>query len=111
MLRSVGGLHVGAGIGALWFLLQWLVSRGRWVGTGDIRLGALLGVFLGMPLTLAALFLAYITGSVWAVALLARRKVKFGSTIPFGAFLAFAGIVVFIFGPAVVTWYQALIGW
>jgi leader peptidase (prepilin peptidase)/N-methyltransferase len=111
MLRSLGGLLVGAGIGALWFAVQWLVSRGRWVGTGDIRLGALLGVFLGMPFTLVALFLAYITGSLWAVILLARRKVKFGGSIPFGAFLALAGILTFIFGPAVVSWYQRAIGW
>lgn len=111
MLRSVGGLLVGAVIGGLWFWVQWLVSRGRWVGTGDIRLGALLGVFLGMPLTLVALFVAYITGSIWAVVLLVRRKVRFGSAIPFGAFLAFAGILTFIFGPAVVSWYQRAIGW
>ncbi|MEK7518695.1 MAG: prepilin peptidase, partial [Patescibacteria group bacterium] len=87
-----------------------VVSRGKWVGTGDIRLGALLGVFLGMPLALVALFLAYITGSIWAVALLARRKVKFSSAIPFGAFLALAGVIAFIFGPAVVSWYQQFIG-
>lgn len=111
MLRTFGGLLLGAGIGALWFWLQWFVSRGRWVGTGDIRLGALLGVFLGMPLTLVALFLAYITGSAWAVVLLARRKVRFGGSIPFGAFLAIAGILTFIFGPGMVSWYQRVIGW
>jgi prepilin signal peptidase PulO-like enzyme (type II secretory pathway) len=111
MFRSLGGLLLGAAIGALWFWLQWLVSRGKWVGTGDIRLGALLGVFLGMPHTLLALFLAYITGSLWAGVLLARHKVRFGGSIPFGAFLAFAAIVIFIFGPAVVSWYQRVIGW
>lgn len=111
MLRSLGGLLLGAVIGSLWFWLQWLVSRGKWVGTGDIRLGALLGVFLGLPLTLVALFLAYITGSIWAVILLARRKVRLKSSIPFGAFLALAGIITFIFGPAVVSWYQRAIGW
>ncbi|MEK7639823.1 MAG: prepilin peptidase [Patescibacteria group bacterium] len=110
MLRSLCGLVIGAIIGVLWFWLQWVVSRGKWVGTGDIRLGALLGVFLGMPLALVALFLAYITGSIWAVALLARRKVKFSSAIPFGAFLALAGVIAFIFGPAVVSWYQQFIG-
>lgn len=110
ILRSIGGLLIGAAIGALWFWLQWVVSRGKWVGTGDIRLGALLGVFLGMPLTMVALFLAYITGSIWAVVLLARRKVRFGSAIPFGAFLALAGVVTFIFGPAMVSWYQQFIG-
>jgi len=111
MFRSLGGLLVGAAVGALWFWLQWVVSRGKWVGTGDIRLGALLGVFLGMPHTLLALFLAYMTGSLWAVVLLLRRKVRFGGIIPFGAFLAFAGIITFIFGPAVVSWYQRVIGW
>ncbi len=97
-------------IGAGWFWLQWVVSRGKWVGSGDIRIGAILGVFLGLPLVAVALFASYMSGSLWAAVLLARGKVKMKSQLPFGVFLGAAGILAYIFGPSVVSWYQGLIG-
>ncbi len=102
---------LAAGIGAAWFAVQWVVSRGRWVGTGDIRLGALMGLYLGMPHTIIALFLAYVIGSAWAVVLLVRKRVTLKSAIPFGTFLAAASILCFLFRPAVVSWYQRTLGW
>lgn len=97
-------------IGAGWFWLQWFFSRGKWVGSGDIRLGALLGAFLGFPVVVLALFAAYLSGSIWAGYLLARGKVKLKSQLPFGVFLGAAGIAAYLFGPSVVNWYQQLIG-
>lgn len=97
-------------IGAGWFWLQWAVSKGRWVGSGDIRIGAILGAFLGLPLVAVALFASYMGGSVWAAILLARGKVKMKSQLPFGVFLGAAGILAYVFGPSVVSWYQGLIG-
>jgi leader peptidase (prepilin peptidase)/N-methyltransferase len=107
---AIASLVLAVAIGAGWFWLQWYFSRGRWVGSGDIRIGALLGAYLGFPVVLLALFVSYISGSVWAAYLLARGKVKLKSQLPFGVFLGAAGIVAFIFGPAVVDWYQNMIG-
>ncbi|RJO59515.1 prepilin peptidase [Candidatus Parcubacteria bacterium] len=103
-------LILGGIFGATWFWLQWLISKGKWVGSGDIRLGALLGVFLGLGSALLAIFSAYIIGSLWAIQLLIRGKVRLKSQLPFGIFLGILGIVCFIFGPEVVSWYRELIG-
>lgn len=111
VLRELGFLLLAAALGAGWFAAQWAVSKGRWVGSGDIRLGALMGLFLGLPYTLLALFLAYLVGSVWAVALLLRGRVTLKTAIPFGSFLAAASILSFLFGPAMVSWYQRALGW
>ncbi len=111
MLRELGTIVLAAAAGAGWFAAQWAVSKGRWVGSGDIRLGALMGIFLGLPYTLAALFVAYVVGSVWAVVLLLRGRVTFKTAIPFGSFLAFASVLTFLFGPSVVSWYQRALGW
>lgn len=103
-------LVIAIAIGAGWFWLQWFFSRGRWVGSGDIRIGAILGAYLGLPVVGLALFASYMSGSVWAAYLLARGKVRLKSQLPFGVFLGAAGIAAFIFGPAVVSWYQNMIG-
>src|SRR3989338_4451208 len=52
------------------FALQFLLSKGKWVGGGDIRLGFLIGVMLSLPGSLDALFSAYIIGALVSVALL-----------------------------------------
>lgn len=84
--------------GAGFFLAQYLLSRGAWVGGGDIRLGALMGVMLGWPGILLALFIAYIVGAIIALALLALKLKTRKSEIPFGPFLAGATFAVLLYG-------------
>jgi prepilin signal peptidase PulO-like enzyme (type II secretory pathway) len=102
-------LLLGVVLGAGWFGLQWFVSKGKWVGSGDIRIGAILGIFLGLTQTAIALFGAYILGTLWAIYLLLTKKAKFSSQIPFGVFLGIIGILTFLFGSNVVEWYQGLL--
>jgi len=79
------------------FYLQHLISRGRWVGGGDIGMGLFLGAALGAWYGLWALGLAYVLGALAAVILLATKKMTLKSAMPFGPFLAIAGWVVLIF--------------
>lgn len=88
---------LGGAIGAGFFFLQWAVSRGRWVGSGDIRLGALSGVLLGWKGLLAALLVAYVSGAVVSLFLLATKRVTMKSKVPFGPFLAGATILMLVF--------------
>lgn len=107
--RTWLSLILGVVLGAGWFGLQWLVSKGKWVGSGDIRIGAILGIFLGFAQTALALFGAYILGTIWAVYLLLTKKAKFSSQIPFGVFLGITGILTFLFGANVIEWYKGLL--
>lgn len=71
------------------FGAQWLLSRGRWVGSGDIILGAGIGALTGTWwLTLAALAFAYIIGAVVASVLLLTGQKSRNDHIAFGPFLA-----------------------
>lgn len=103
--RPVLDLLLGAVIGAGLFALQFVLSRGRWIGGGDIRLGAVLGFALGWKLTLVALVLSYLSGSVVAIWLLLRRRREWGSVVPFGTFLSLSGVVCFLWGEAILGWY------
>lgn len=99
-------LLIGLVVGAGFFLVQYLVSRGQWVGGGDIRLGALMGVLLGWPVVSLGLFFAYVSGgAIGAVLLLTRRK-QWGSHIPFGTFLSIATWAMLLFGYQLIHWYM-----
>ena len=95
-------------IGGGFFLLQYATSKGKWVGGGDIRLGFLMGVILGFPSVVTALFIAYVLGSIISILLLLGRQKHWGDKIPFGTFLALATIITMLYGDILVKWYLSL---
>lgn len=95
------GIIAGAGL----FVLLVLVSRGKWMGVGDIEIGALLGLWLGYPSILVALFLAFMTGSIYGVYLIQTQKAKMKTAVAFAPFLVIGGIVTLYFGKIVLKWY------
>lgn len=103
-------LLLGAGAGGIWFLWQFLVSRGRWVGGGDIRLGLLMGALLGWPQILLALMVAYIGGSILALGLIVTGKKTFKSRLPFATILLPSALIVFLWGDNLWRWYLGLLG-
>ncbi len=101
-------LLIGASIGGGLYALLWIISRGTWVGSGDIRLGVLLGAMLGWPLALVALEVAYLVGGAIAFALLLSGQKKLGSKLPMGTFLTFGIFITLLYGPALVSWWMGL---
>ncbi len=90
-------------LGIAFFGIQWIVSRGRWTGSGDILLAAGIGALLAdTGLLLVALGIAYVTGAVYAVWLLARRRAHGDTAVPFGPFLAFGAIIAVFCGTDIV---------
>jgi leader peptidase (prepilin peptidase)/N-methyltransferase len=100
---------LGAIIGGGFFLIQYLVSRGRWIGGGDIRLGVMMGLMLGWPRLLAALFLAYFLGAVIGIILIAFGRKKMKSYLAFGPFLTLFTLVALIYGDFLIEWYLNLL--
>lgn len=101
-------LVVGGLIGGFFFLLQYALSRGVWVGGGDVRFGVLMGVLLGWERTVAALVIAYMVGSLVAVVLLAKRRLTMKSMVPFGTFLSVATVLCLLYGYEFIDWYWQL---
>ena len=95
-------------IGAGFFLLQFIVSQGKWIGGGDIRLGLLMGLALGWPQVLVAMMLAYLLGAVCGVGLMLTGKKQLSSKLPFGTFLSVATIICLFFGQQLLIWYLGL---
>ncbi len=103
-------LLLAAAVGGGFFLVQYVVSRGRWIGGGDIRIGAMMGMMLGFPQVLLALFAAYVLGALAAIGLLAAGKAKWSGRMAFGTFLSVATIAVLFFGRPALGWYASLLG-
>lgn len=86
----------GLGSGALAFL--WLITRGRGLGLGDVKLMLPLGALFGPTNTLILLFLAFITGGIIGTSLLITGRANMKTPIPFGPFLT-AVAILFILIP------------
>jgi prepilin signal peptidase PulO-like enzyme (type II secretory pathway) len=72
------------------------VSKGKWMGLGDVKLAAFLG-FLNGSLTFLVLFFASWAGAVIGLVILAAGKGTLKSKLPFGSLLGVASITVLIF--------------
>ena len=94
--------------GAL-LLLVWglyrIVRRRHGLGLGDVKLLAMIAAFMGLPLALFAYFMGVLAAALFAIVLLARRKARGSDRIPFGSFLAAAGILAVFVGKPAITWY------
>lgn len=105
-----GNLLLAGLLGGGFFWLQYVMSHGRWIGGGDIRLGAYLGVLLGWPQVVTALFIAYVGGSLVSVALLIWQRKGLKDKVPFGTFLTVAAFIALLYGDKLVNWYWSLFG-
>lgn len=86
-------------IGGGFFGAQWLLSRGRWIGSGDVFLGAALGVLLGTwQCILLALWFAYVLGLAVVAALLPFRRLTADMRMPFGPFIVAGGVIALLAG-------------
>ncbi|MFH1433707.1 MAG: prepilin peptidase [Candidatus Uhrbacteria bacterium] len=99
----VGAISIGG-----FFYLQHVLSKGKWIGGGDIRMGLVMGAMLGLVNGLAALFVAYVFGALIGFTLIILGKAKLHTQIPFGTFLAVATVLMLIFGDVAVGWYLSL---
>ncbi|HEX9664820.1 MAG TPA: prepilin peptidase [Patescibacteria group bacterium] len=99
---------IAAVVAGGFFLVQFLISQGQWLGGGDIRLGVLMGVVLGWPLVLVGLFWGYVLGAIVGLILINFNKKTFKSQVPFGTFLTVATFVTIYWGEWILKWYMGL---
>lgn len=107
----------GALASAIWSVLIlggiyaviYMISRGRWIGFGDVKLGIGLGLLLAdWQLAFMALFFANFIGCLIVLPMMALHKLKPTSRVPFGPLLITGMIIAMLFGQYVLTWYLGL---
>jgi len=107
-VNALLGAAIGAGIlyglGELWYRLRGVEA----MGLGDVKMMAMVGVFLGPKLTMLTLLLGSLAGSLLGslFILLARKDTKY--ELPFGSFLGVAALVALFWGETLVELYMGL---
>lgn len=101
-----------AGYLSLWsvYWLFKLVTGKEGMGHGDFKLLAALGAWLGWQLLPAVILMSSVVGAVVGIALMVFRKHGREVPIPFGPYLAAAGLLGLWFGPQIKTFWFAFLG-
>jgi leader peptidase (prepilin peptidase)/N-methyltransferase len=98
-------IGAAAGYLVLWgvYWVYRLVTGKEGIGYGDFKLLAALGAWLGWTMLPLIVLLSSLVGAVVGVTLILLRRHQRGMPIPFGPFLAMAGVVALLYGPAILA--------
>lgn len=93
-------------LGALFFLLQYLLTNKKGVGEGDIWFGLFLGIaFPSAAQLILVLLISYCLGSLVALGLVFAAKKELKSKIALGPFLALGAALTLLYGEPLIDWY------
>lgn len=99
---ALGSVGILSGI----YLVLYLISKGSWIGFGDIKLGLGLGLLLAdWRAAFIALFLANFIGCLIVIPGLATKKLQRTSRVPFGPLLIVGMILSFFISPWIIEHY------
>lgn len=83
------------------------LSKGKWIGGGDVKLGLLIGLLIADGVSaFLVLFIASLIGTITIIPGMISRKLNTNSQVPFGPFLIVATVIVKLFGASLITWYK-----
>lgn len=100
---------IGLAVVVLIYTALWFFSKGKWLGAGDIRIAAVMGLFLAPTQLIVGLFAAYLVGAVYGVYVLRKAKNKKGVKVPFGPFLIIGFYVGLLWGQQIADWYLSFL--
>ncbi|MBI3420798.1 MAG: prepilin peptidase [Candidatus Sungbacteria bacterium] len=96
VLSPVFWYDMGAAVGCMAILgIMWLLSQGRWMGFGDVKLIFATSLLAGFPASVSAFFFSFWLGGIVSVVLLALGRKRMGSAIPFGPFILTGGVLAY----------------
>lgn len=102
---SLTGQLIGLAVVVALYTALWFFSKGRWLGAGDIRIAAVMGLFLVPAQLIVGLFSAYLIGAIYGVYVLRKAKNKKGIKVPFGPFLIIGFYIGLLWGAQIANWY------
>ncbi len=104
-------MGAAAGYLSLWSV-YWgfkLATGKEGMGYGDFKLFAALGAWFGWQALVPIILMASVIGAIVGIAMKLTSGLREGGYVPFGPFLAGAGLTALVFGPQAVM--QHLLGW
>lgn len=103
----LGAVISGGGMFLLIYLIE-LVVKKEVMGGGDIKLFAMIGLFLGVQGGLLTILLSIYVGAIYGIGIILDSKIKkkeYNSVIPYGPFISVGAIIVILYGDNIINWY------
>ena len=108
ILRAVlAGLAFGGGLLLLSLIMDKVLKRES-LGGGDVKLFAVVGLYLGFVGTLFCMMLSCVLGLLFAA--IRNRGGEQGKAIPFGPSISLAAALTLLYGEGAIQWYLGLLG-
>lgn len=93
LISSLMGMLLGGGM----FLLAHLITKGG-VGMGDVKLFAVIGIYVGGSSIMSLVFLTVMSSALYSIIMLIRKKIKLKEEIPFAPFVLVGTILTMALG-------------
>lgn len=109
ILESLIGGIFGFGLLFIIAFIGQKVYKQEVMGGGDIKLYGIIGLILGLKMTLISLFFASIIGTILGILLINLKVLNKEKMIPFGPFIAIGSLVTYFYGYEIINWYLNLL--
>lgn len=103
--QSIFGSVFYGGVLLFIYVSALLILKEEGMGQGDIKLGFMIGSFLGFKLSILSLFLSYFIGGLFSIALMGIKRKDLKTAIPFGPFLIFSAFISMFWGEMILNFY------
>ncbi len=109
MLQRLGITFLSAFAIGVFFWLLIVVTKGKGMGGGDVKLAFFIGLVNGFPLNIVAIVLGFVIGALYSGILMLVKRKSLKDVIPFGPFLILGSALTFVFGQFIFDWYINLL--
>lgn len=107
---SLLGVLIGGGFFLLIAFAAPLIYKTEAMGLGDVKLMAVIGLWLGLKATVLALGTAFIVAALFCVFVIFKMKAGGKTQIPFGPFICIGAAVSMLYSEQIVHWYLTVAG-
>lgn len=105
---KVYGFLLGGGFFGIFALLFYLIRKKEGLGFGDVKLMAVLGLFMGFKNIILCIVLSAISGAIILTIISLKNKEEKNKEYPFATFIVPSAIISIIAGNYIVDWYLSL---
>mgnify|MGYP004608836377 FL=1 len=106
--KSLLGALICGGIVLILVRIIEFIAKKEVMGDGDIKLFAMIGLFLGVKNSLLVALLSVYIGAIFGIISIVYNKIKkqeYNSVIPYGPFISISTLTVMLYGKNIINWY------